>query len=53
MTTVNAVSGARFEVNIIPHTLSVTMLRHLAAGSKVNLEVDLIARYVERMLAAS
>jgi riboflavin synthase len=46
-------SGAcRFSINLIPHTISVTTLKHLRAGSKVNLEIDLIARYVERMLAA-
>jgi riboflavin synthase len=48
--TVNAVEGARFSVNIIPHTRAVTTLRNLAPGSRVNLEVDIIARYVERML---
>ena len=51
--TVNQVSGAEFEMNLIPHTLSATTLRHLKAGSKVNLEVDLIARYVERLTGAS
>jgi len=40
-------------MNLIPHTLSATTLRHLKAGSKVNLEVDLIARYVERLTGAS
>jgi riboflavin synthase len=49
--TVNRVDGAVFEVNLIPHTLEVTTLSRLAAGSKVNLEIDPIARYVERMLA--
>jgi riboflavin synthase len=49
--TVNRVDGAEFEVNLIPHTLEVTTLSELKAGSKVNLEIDLIARYVERMLA--
>jgi riboflavin synthase len=49
--TVNTVSGSAFSVNLIPHTLAVTTLRHLKSGAKVNLEVDLIARYVERMLA--
>ena len=49
--TVNAVEGAHFEVNIIPHTLEVTTLRNLAPGSRVNLEVDMLARYVERMIA--
>lgn len=39
-----------FSINLIPHTVQVTTLRHLHAGSKVNLEIDLIARYVERML---
>ena len=48
--TVNAVDGARFTLNLIPHTLEVTTLKHLAAGSRVNLEVDMIARYVERMM---
>ena len=48
--TVNAVEGNRFEVNIIPHTRAVTTLRHLAPGGRVNLEVDMLARYVERML---
>ena len=43
----------RFSINLIPHTISVTTLGHLRAGSKVNLEIDLIARYVERMLSAS
>jgi len=38
-------------INLIPHTISVTTLRHLKLGDRVNLEVDLIARYVERMLS--
>lgn len=46
--TVNAVRGRRFEVNLIPHTLAVTTLGRLAVDEKVNLEVDLVARYVER-----
>lgn len=46
--TVNGVAGARFHVNLIPHTLAVTTLGRLAAGAHVNLEVDLIARYVAR-----
>jgi riboflavin synthase len=50
--TVNQVAGAEFEVNLIPHTLDVTTLNELKVGSKVNLEIDLIARYVERMLTA-
>lgn len=48
--TVNAVEGARFEINVIPHTRAVTTLRHLKPGAKANLEVDMLARYVERML---
>lgn len=50
--TVNEVEGAVFGVNLIPHTLAVTTLSELHAGTKVNLEIDLIARYVERMLTA-
>src|SRR5512135_2442517 len=49
--TTNRVEGSEFSVNLIPHTLAVTTLRHLAPGARVNLEVDLIARYVERMFA--
>jgi riboflavin synthase len=48
--TVNSVEHDEFTINLIPHTLEVTTLKHLKAGSKVNLEVDLIARYVERMM---
>jgi riboflavin synthase len=48
--TTNAVEANRFEVNVIPHTLSATTLRTLRAGSRVNVEVDLLARYVERLL---
>jgi riboflavin synthase len=49
--TVEDVDGAAvITINLIPHTLAVTTLRHLAPGDAVNLEVDLIARYVERML---
>ena len=47
--TVNAVDGRHFSVNLIPHTLAVTTLGALRAGARVNLEVDLIARYVERL----
>ena len=50
--TVNAVEGTRFEVNIIPHTRAVTTFANLAAGTRVNLEVDLLARYLERMTEA-
>lgn len=48
--TVNAIDGTDFSVNLIPHTVAVTTLKHLQAGSRVNLEIDIIARYVERML---
>ena len=51
--TTNRVKGRRFSINLIPHTVEVTTLKGLKAGSRVNLEVDLIARYVERMLRAS
>ena len=50
--TVNAVEQQEFEVNLIPHTLAATTLGALAVGERVNLEVDLIARYTERLLAA-
>jgi riboflavin synthase len=49
--TVNEVEGGRFGVNLIPHTLEVTTLGALAPGSQVNLEIDQVARYVERLLA--
>lgn len=49
--TVNRVEGRDFSINLIPHTVQVTTLKRLAAGSSVNLEIDLIARYMERMLA--
>jgi len=48
--TVNAVDGSSFEVNIIPHTKAATTLRNLAPGARVNLEVDMLSRYVERLL---
>jgi riboflavin synthase len=48
--TVNAVEGERFEVNLIPHTRAATTFRTLAPRRRVNLEVDMLARYVERML---
>jgi riboflavin synthase len=47
--TVNEVQGSRFAVNVIPHSLSLTTLGELQAGDEVNLEVDLIARYLERL----
>ena len=49
--TVNGVDGATFDVNIVPHTLTATTLGELGPGSAVNIEVDQIARYVERLLA--
>ncbi|HEY1900667.1 MAG TPA: riboflavin synthase [Steroidobacteraceae bacterium] len=49
--TVNEVAGARFGVNLIPHTLEVTTLGGLGSGATVNLEIDPVARYVERLLA--
>ncbi|HEX9626752.1 MAG TPA: riboflavin synthase [Acidiferrobacterales bacterium] len=48
--TVNAVAGAVFDLNIVPHTLQETTLDAYRAGREVNLEVDLIARYLERLL---
>lgn len=54
--TVNRVSdvedGCEFSINLIPHTVQVTTLGGLTAGSRVNLEIDLIARYAERMMTA-
>ncbi len=47
--TVNEVDGSRFTVNLIPHTLEVTTLGGLTQGARVNLEIDLLARYVERL----
>ena len=49
--TVNGVDGVHFDVCLIPHTLEVTTLGELKAGDCVNLEVDLIARYVERLIS--
>jgi riboflavin synthase len=49
--TTNTVSAANFTINLIPHTLEATTLGMLKAGARVNLEIDLIARYVERMLS--
>ena len=45
-----AEAGAEISINLIPHTIAMTTLKHLKAGQRVNLEIDLIARYVERML---
>ena len=47
--TVNDVDSHRFSINLIPHTLEVTTLGSLAVGVRVNLEIDLLARYVERL----
>jgi riboflavin synthase len=47
--TVNDVADAQFSINLIPHTLEVTTLGALAKGSRLNLEIDLLARYVERL----
>lgn len=49
----DAPGGALFEVNLIPHTLAATTLGRLAPAAKVNLEIDLLARYVQRILEAS
>ncbi len=55
--TVNSVAdradGCTISINLIPHTIAATTLKHLAPGARVNLEVDLIARYVERMLSTT
>ncbi len=48
--TVNSVSGNQFELNIVPHTLQETIMEGYAPGTRVNLEVDLVARYLERLL---
>ena len=50
--TTNTVDGTDFSINLIPHTVQVTTLKYLKAGAQVNLEVDLIARYCERLLTA-
>ncbi len=46
-------AGCEFSINLIPHTVQVTALKHLAAGAPVNLEIDTVARYVERMLSSA
>lgn len=51
--TVNTVDGARFGVNLIPHTIEVTTFAARSVGSAVNVEVDLVARYLERLHATS
>ncbi len=49
--TVNEVAGSVFSVNIIPHTREVTTMSGFEAGTRVNIEIDVVARYVERLLA--
>jgi len=49
--TVNGVDGSRFDVNLVPHTLEMTILGDYRPGTRVNLEVDIIARYFERLVA--
>ena len=51
--TVNGATGRRFDVNLVPHTLEVTILGGYQPGTRVNLEVDIIARYLERLVAES
>ena len=48
--TINKVGGAEFELNIVPHTMTHTVMSDYRVGTKVNLEVDLVARYLERLL---
>ena len=48
--TVNGVDHNRFDINLVPHTLDVTIINDYTAGTRVNLEVDVVARYVERLL---
>jgi len=48
--TVNEIRDGVFSINLIPHTVEVTTLRHLQPGARVNLEVDMLARYVDRLL---
>ncbi len=50
--TTNSVSGRKFSINLIPHTIANTTLKYLREGDAVNLEIDLIARYCERLLTA-
>jgi riboflavin synthase len=51
--TVNGVAGDRFDVNLVPHTLEVTVLGGYQPGTRVNVEVDIIARYLERLVAGT
>ncbi len=48
--TINLVEGSEFELNIVPHTMSHTVMGTYKVGTKVNLEVDLVSRYLERLL---
>jgi len=48
--TINKVDGSEFELNIVPHTMTHTVMGDYAVGTKLNLEVDLVARYLERLL---
>ena len=48
--TVNALADDEIEINLIPHTLAATTLKGLGAGAKVNIEIDMVARYVERLI---
>lgn len=48
--TVNRVDGVHFEINIVPHTIQETIIADYQSGTKINLEVDVIARYLERLL---
>lgn len=48
--TVNDIDGAAFKLTLVPHTLKETIIQHYKAGTKVNLEVDVIARYLERLM---
>lgn len=52
-TVVDNAQGTVISINLIPHTIAVTTLKHLCEGDQVNVEIDLIARYVERMLSIS
>lgn len=51
--TVNGVAGAGFEVNVIPHTMERTIVQTYGCGTRVNIEVDIVARYIERLLSAA
>lgn len=51
--TVNALEEAVFDLNIVPHTIDETIIKNYAVGTKINIEVDLIARYLERLLQGS